>query len=1008
MADTIDPRDLYSGVDYNVMQWIIERRAALKAMPAYAHATDDVIDEAVLRSYSWPMTISGSTVTEEKFREYSSYLIANNLNTEGKLDSDFENSRKAADDYYRNAPRILLNAQADYKRAKSAKRAANARIFGWNLARLAVPVATLGAIGGGLTAVGSLLTSSAFATMLGGTVGVGLFGLAAVGTVGYIGYKLVKSAIKWLSGKSKAKKAKAIEDKRARLQEFERAREARDNAKENIKLRDKTREKNNLYAIPPLRGTNQRIITNDKNRITQIRSELQALKTGTFDPLKARESSIASMDITAAATFVADINNVLSTGSPSNLTTLENELTTIQNRLANLDKYAGQEAQVAEITNTIAEIRSTLVAPMKTEAEDLRRKAQERYDSLAAEFTGAARTVNSEVSRIRTKFEKMKHYEEARERNLSVVATENDLKKLEDIERNPANADRYSETELYDMLTALNDLDLSKLSPADLPTIRTDITNLKNEIDSMLASNIIRNNMDNLQLCNKKATIIKAANSAREKIQRKEVAAENAINSVEGKISRLAILSTGTDVRHGNVASLTDDELKELIKIESKVNAIDVTTAERKISELQAEIDANREALLADTYSGVAFNFNMADVDNDLLEICNADIEALKDKIQEAKEEQARRARGIDLENAVTAAENAFATISSTLTTFESLLAETDATLQAKSLADLTTYIADIDTQNATISAVNWSDLQIRINNALTAAGGTVDAALQARINAVTANITKVTTALGKYAGKKASAQTIKTAKENEIATVQDLKDRKDDLMARCSDVATKVSSELPNMADHIADPDKMLTDGTDLDATLNSIHTIQREASALRNDLQALKTDINNAIATGVVTDPANITTLTNLVTDIQNEQSKIDTTLTDLAAYEPLVNARLVRGGGSGGPGDPVVSVITEDQFNNIKNNVLARLDALEEELLGVLDVSTGKYERDELTGTSPHTKIGNKRTRIKNMSYDAYKEKTYDEVKKIAERGLKTLAEEVTLTLSGYRAK
>ena len=168
------------------------------------------------------------------------------------------------------------------------------------------------------------------------------------------------------------------------------------------------------------------------------------------------------------------------------------------------------------------------------------------------------------------------------------------------------------------------------------------------------------------------------------------------------------------------------------------------------------------------------------------------------------------------------------------------------------------------------------------------------------------------------------------------------------------------------------------------------------------------MKTDINNAIATGVVTDPANITTLTNLITDIQNEQSKIDTTLTDLAAYEPLVNARLVRGGGSGGPGDPVVSVITEDQFNNIKNNVLARLDALEEELLGVLDVSTGKYERDELTGTSPHTKIGNKRTKIKNMSYDAYKEKTYEEVKKSAERGLKTLAEEVTLTLSGYRAK
>ncbi len=1003
MADTIDPRDLYSGVDYNVMQWMLRERTALKTMPAYAHAADDVIDEAVLRSYSWPMTINGSTVTEEKFREYSSYLIANNLNTEGKLDSDFENSRKAADDYYRNAPRTLLNAQADYKRAKSAKRAANARIFGWNLARLAVPVATLGAIGGGLTAVGSLLTSSAFATMLGGTVGVGLFGLAAVGTVGYIGYKLVKSAIKWLSGKSKAKKAKAIEDKRARLQEFERAREARDNAKENIKLRDKTRDKNNLYAIPPLRRTNQQIITNDKNRITQIRSELQALKTGTFDPLKARESSIASMDITAAATFVADINNVLSTGSPSNLTTLENELTTIQNRLANLDKYAGQEAQVAEITNTIAEIRSTLVAPMKTEAEDLRRKAQERYDSLAAEFTGAARTVNSEVSRIRTKFEKMKHYEEARQTSLSVVATTNDVTTLAAIERNPANADKYSETELYDMLTELNDLDLSKLSPADLTAIQTDITNLKNDINSMQASNIIRNNMDNLQLCKDKVTIIKAANSARSKIQRKKDAAENALNSVDGKISRLATLSTGTDVRRENVASLRDDELEELIKLESKVNKIDVTAAERKISELQAEIDANYDALSADTYSGVPFDFNMADAYNELLEIYNADIEALKDKIKEAKEEQVRRASEIALENAVTAAENAFATISSTLTTFESLLAETDATLQAKSLADLTTYIADIDTQNATISAVNWSDLQIRINNALTAAGGTVDAALQARINAITTNITKVTTALSKYAGKKASAQNIKMAKENEIATVQDLNDRKDDLMARCSDVATKVSSELPNMADHIADPDKMLTDGTDLVATLNSIHTIQREASALRNDLQALKTDINNAIATGVVTDPANITKLTNLVTDIQNEQSKIDATLTDLAAYEPLVNAGHVRGGGGG-----VVTLITEDEFNAIKNNVLDRLDALEEELLGVLDVSTGKYERDELTGTSPHTKIGNKRTRIQNMAYDSYKGKTQDEVKKIAERGLTKLAEEVTLTISGYRAK
>lgn len=1007
MADTIDPRDLYSGVDYNVMQWMLRERAALKAMPAYAYATDDVIDDTVLRSYSWPMTINGSTVTEEKFREYSSYLIANNLNTEGKLDSDFENSRKAADDYYRNAPRTLLNAQADYKRAKSAKRAANARIFGWNLARLAVPVATLGAIGGGLTAVGSLLTSSAFATMLGGTVGVGLFGLAAVGTVGYIGYKLVKSAIKWLSGKSKAKKAKAIEDKRARLQEFERAREARDNAKENIKLRDKTRDKNNLYAIPPLRRTNQQIITNDKNRITQIRSELQALKTGTFDPLKARESSIASMDITAAATFVADINNVLSTGTPSNLTTLENELTTIQNRLANLDKYAGQEAQVAEITNTIAEIRSTLVAPMKTEAEDLRRKAQERYDSLAAEFTGAARTVNSEVSRIRTKFEKMKHYEEARQTSLSVVATTNDVTTLAAIERNPANADKYSETELYDMLTELNDLDLSKLSPADLTAIQTDITNLKNDINSMQASNIIRNNMDNLQLCKDKVTIIKAANSAREKIQRKEIAAENAINSVEGKISRLAILSTGIDVRHGNVASLTDDELKELIKLESKVNEIDVTAAKRKISELQAEIDANEDALRADIYSGVAFNFNMADVDNDLLDICNDEIEALKDKIKEAKEEQANRARGIDLENAVTAAENKYASVSSKLTDFENLLSTDDAALKLKSIAELDTYIAELDAKNATFSAINWNDLEQAITDAesaFTAAGGTVDSALQARISDVKNNIAKVKTALSNYAGKKASAQNIKTAKENEIATVRNLENRKTDLVARCSDVATRVSSELPNMADHIADPDKMLTDGTDLVATLNSIHTIQREASALYNDLQALKTDINDAITTGVVTDSTNITTLNNLAADIQTELSNIDATLIDLAAYEPLVNARHVRGGGGGG----VVTLITEDEFNAIKDNVLDRLDALEEELLGVLDVSTGKYERDELTGTSPHTKIGNKRTRIQNMAYDSYKGKTQDEVKKIAERGLTKLAEEVTLTISGYRAK
>lgn len=996
MADTIDPRDLYSGVDYNVMQWMLSERAALKAMPAYAHATDDVIDEAVLRSYSWPMTISGSTVTEEKFREYSSYLIANNLNTEGKLDSDFENSRKAADDYYRNAPRTLLNAQADYKRAKSAKRAANARIFGWNLARLAVPVATLGAIGGGLTAVGSLLTSSAFATMLGGTVGVGLFGLAAVGTVGYIGYKLVKSAIKWLSGKSKAKKAKAIEDKRARLQEFERAREARDNAKENIKLRDKTREKNNLYAIPPLRGTNQRIITNDRNRITQIRSELEALRTGTFDPLKARESSIASMDITAAATFVADINNVLSTGTP-NVTTLENELTTIQNRLANLDKYAGQAEQVTEITNTIAEIRSTVLEPMKTQAEDLRGKAQERYDSLAAGFTGAASTVNSEVSRIRTKFEKMKNYEVARQTSLSGVATTNDVTTLEAIERNPANADRYEETELYDMLTELNDLDLSKLSPADLTAIQTDITNLKNDINSMQASNIISNNKNNLQLCKDKVAIIKTANSARSKIQRKKDAAENALNSVDGKISRLATLSTGTDVRRENVASLTDDELKELIKIESKVNAIDVTAAERKISELQAEIDANYDALSADTYSGVPFDFNMADAYNELLEIYNADIEALKDKIQEAKEEQVRRASEIALENAVTAAENAFATISSTLTTFESLLAETDAMLQAKSLAELTTYIADIDAQNATISAVNWSDLQTRINDALTAVGGTVDAALQARINAVTTNITKVTTALSNYAGKKASAQNIKTAKENEIATVRNLENRKTDLVARCSDVATRVSSELPNMADHIADPDKMLTDGTDIAATLNSIHTIQREASALYNDLQTLQTDINNAIATGVVTDSTNIAALNNLVTDIQTELLNIDATLRDLADYERLVNARRVRGG------DAEVTLVTEDEFDTLKQTVLNRLDELEKELLGV--DAAGNITRDTLKGTDAHTAIGNKRADIQSMTYDSYKGNTYEEVKKIAKRGLSALRTAVSRTVDGY---
>ena len=1003
MADTIDPRDLYSGVDYNVMQWIIERRADLKALPAFAHAADEALDTEILSSFSWPVKINGVKVSQEKFREYSSYLLTNNLNTPGKVDSDFDKSKKKADEYFKDAPKTLLNAKVDYKKAKSAKRAADARILGWNVARVMVPVATLGAIGGGLAAVGSLLTSSAFATMLGGTVGVGLFGLAAVGTVGYIGYKLVKSAIKWLSSKSKAKKAKAIEDKRARLQEFERAREAKEKAEEMIKLRDKTEKKNNKYNIPSKRTETQNTILNTNNEVTRIRSELQALKTGTFDPLKARESSIASMDRGEASTYVADINKMLihDEAHPSpNLQNFEERLNQLEKDLDKLDAYAGQEDQVRAIKDTILEIRNTVIGPMKTEAESLRVKAQARYDDLTAGFDGAEREINNVISRIRESFQSMNEYENGRKDSFASVAATTDVATLERIAEN--NPDKYEERALDDMIAELEHIDLSGVAPEKLEDITRNLNNLKDEVKAMKRSNIIFNNKQSLQQCKEKARILNEANVARSKIQRKKDAAENALNSVDGKISRLATLSTGTDVRRENVASLTDDELEELIKLESKVNKIDVTAAERKISELQAEIDANYDALSADTYSGVPFDFNMADAYNELLEIYNADIEALKDKIKEAKEEQVRRASEIALENAVTAAENAFATISSTLTTFESLLAETDAMLQAKSLAELTTYIADIDAQNATISAVNWSDLQTRINDALTAAGGTVDAALQARINAVTTNITKATTALSNYAGKKASAQNIKTTKENEIATVRNLENRKTDLVARCSDVATRVSSELPNMADHIADPDKMLTDGTDLVATLNSIHTIQREASALRNDLQALKTDINNAIATGIVTDPANITTLTNLITDIQNEQSKIDTTLTDLAAYEPLVNAGHVRGGGG------VVTLITEDEFNAIKNNVLDRLDALEEELLGVLDVSTGKYERDELTGTSPHTKIGNKRTRIQNMAYDSYKGKTQDEVKKIAERGLTKLAEEVTLTISGYRAK
>ena len=638
MADTIDPRDLYSGVDYNVMQWMLRERATLKTMPAYAHAADDVIDEAVLRSHSWPMTINRSKITEEKFREYSSYLIANNLNTESKIDADFEKSRRKATEAYRDVPNNLLHAKADYKRARSAKYAADARILGWNVARVMVPVATLAAIGGGLTAVGSLLTSSAFATMLGGTVGVGLFGLAAVGTVGYIGYKLVKSAIKWLSSKSKAKKARAIEDKQARLQEFERAEEAYENAKDMKKQRDNTRNKNNLYDIPPLRRRNQQIITTDRNRITQIRSELEALKTGSLDPLKARESSIDSMDMAVATAFVSSIDDVLSTGTSSNITALENELTTIQNRLANLDKYAGQEEQVTEITTAIAGIRSTLVAPMKTEAEALRVKAQARCDA----FTGEKGAVNNEISRIRTKFIQMKAYEETRERNLSTVSTTSRLVDLKNIAKEPNNADKYTETELADMLTDLSAIDLSKLSSTDFVACSSVIRNLTKAINLMKGSDIIDKNRRALQLCKDKITAIEAANAAKIKIERKRIAAENAVNTVKVKINRLATLTTSKDIRTESVASLTDDELKELITLESKIS-VDYTRAETKITDLQAIIDANEDDLRADTYTRPPFTFNLADIYERRLNDCRDQVQIIKDKIQEAKEEQVTR-----------------------------------------------------------------------------------------------------------------------------------------------------------------------------------------------------------------------------------------------------------------------------------------------------------------------------------------------------------------------------
>ena len=988
MADTIDPRDLYSGVDYNVMQWILSERLALKAMPAYAHATDDVIDEAVLRSYSWPMTISRSKITEEKFREYSSYLIANKLNTEGKIDSDFEKSRRKATEAYRDVPNNLLRAKADYKRARSAKNAANARIFGWNVARVMVPVATLAAIGGGLTAVGSLLTSSAFATMLGGTVGVGLFGLAAVGTVGYIGYKLVKSAIKWLSSKSKAKKARAIEDKRARLQEFERAEEAYKNAKDMKKQRDNTRNKNNAYNVPSGRASVQTTIDTQRNEVTRIRSALEALRTHTLDPLQAKESVIDGMNITDANDIVKKVNDLLVPGAtPGNVAELEGKLVTAENALASLDLYAGQEEQVAEIKTAISEIRANIINPMTTKAESLRNKAQARYNTLSAGFTGAARTVNNEVSRIRARFETIRAYETQRTTNLGPVSTTIDVTTLKNIANDPVNADKYNSTELYDMITKLDGLDLSNLSTTDARAINGNIATLKTEINGMLSpKDVIFTNSTDLQKCKDKAKAIEEASIAINDIDPYKVDAEKETTDKHTEVNSLRILSTSTDVLSKKISDLTNDELKELVRLERKVNAVSFTYAESRVAALQAQIDAKAAVIRADTYSGLgtSFDFRMArTMDRNLADDKQA-IEDLKDKIKEAKEEITHRTNTKGLEDAVNAANHEYANISSQLTDLNTLLLVDDATLRTKSVADLDTHISELETNYNSINSINWGDLEqaiIDAERAFTSAGDTVDSALQAKVNGAKQNIIKVKMALNTYAGRHTSAQNIRNAKD-----VTALKSA----VTAAESALTPLITELGDFKNLLSKPDANLRAMSLVDLT-TYINELDGKYSTFSGTNWA---DLINAIdnaehtftSAGGSVDSAlqgRINTVRSNITEIKNALNAYSGKKT---LAEGIKNARSTRGGATATP-------ITEAEFNRIIANAKR----------GVVD------QRNRMSGiaTSPaFGTIDRFEQWLKNLQYADHKGKERTKFESLVRRKFNQVVNDVDLA-TGTRA-
>lgn len=385
MATTLNQRDLYTGVDYQVMQRIVDVRERIRAH-ALTNLSEAEIDAQIIRENRIP------GVSSQRLREYCTYMRAGGLNTHAKVDRDFNEARRQCDAYFQDqqTERTLQTANSNVRAARSRNRSVNGRMFGWGLARFAVPFATLAAIGGGIFGVGALLTSSAFATLLGGPVGVGIFGVAAIGVLGYGAFKLVKAGLRFLKNTSRTKWEQAVQDKTAARQELQQALEAQNEANRNAELRASVERQNAAYRVPNERQQRNLMMHAIESNVAHTQNALDTVHAQTLRNLQGLDINALNMaDLNNAQT---QLNRLFEFCNNNEVQFAENANTL---HMYDADCYEGQEDQVAQALQSVEGIQTNLQgfrAQLQTLQEAMQQRAQDLGASLQVQYVNEAQS----------------------------------------------------------------------------------------------------------------------------------------------------------------------------------------------------------------------------------------------------------------------------------------------------------------------------------------------------------------------------------------------------------------------------------------------------------------------------------------------------------------------------------------------------------------------------------------------------------------------------------------